>query len=102
MKQHITKEQFGELSEEGQVRLRAWVNECRWVSVPLGKVYLDYYPMPLLSIGQMIEFLDEHRDELDQPWWKQFFTWDYGTVDGYDGEFCDALWEAVKQVLEKE
>jgi hypothetical protein len=50
--------------------------------------------LPLLNIGQMIELLGD-------DWYYSFFgtnTW----VDGaclnvrYEGELCDALWEAVK------
>jgi hypothetical protein len=50
--------------------------------------------LPLLDIGQMIELLGD-------DWYYSFFgtnTW----VDGacldvrYEGELCDALWEAVK------
>ena len=66
--------------------------------------------LPLLSIGQLIEFLDEHSGEdianysekavdvhtVGEPW-HHWFTihWDQGQ------ELCDALWEAVKETLEK-
>ena len=40
--------------------------------------------LPLLSIGQMIEFLDDNK----KGWW------------GLNAdELCDKLWEAVKEVL---
>jgi len=116
MKQVITKDQLLELSEKGKGKLREWwkpqlgdkfvqkhYNEikkkvieqvfvecdgwhcsyCEGDKPFSGK--LDY---PLLSIGQMIEFLGEQRFNLM-----------------FDGDFiknedlCDRLWEAIKQVL---
>lgn len=53
--------------------------------------------LPILSIGQMIEFLDEHnKDKLT-----------YALIDPDSennwpvNELCDKLWEAVKEALEK-
>lgn len=74
--------------------------------------------LPLLSIGQMIEFLDKHK------WWennlmmskKYMFSrttvpsyWSVKNEKGYElpepqgkyRELCDALWYACKEVLEK-
>ena len=67
--------------------------------------------LPLLSIGQMIEFLDEHYK------WKKYFSMTHhglwSIIDGSytqplegrcawgKGELCDALWIGVKEVLEK-
>jgi len=111
MKQHITTQQLAELNEEQKEKLKEWVSETyikpilvedskRGVFV--SRDWSNYVPT-LLSIGQMIEFLDEKRtgDDLLFPWWNQFFTWDYGGVDGYEGEFTDVLWEAVKEVLKE-
>lgn len=54
----------------------------------------------LLTIGQMIEFLDEYYDHKDWDITNCGGKWDIN--DGlYRGELCDALWEAVKEVLEK-
>jgi len=85
MKQHITIEQLNELSDEQWVRLKKWNKD-----------------MSLLSIGQMIEFLDE-EDDYFKTWYRQgkskiskecrTFEW------LYDTELCNALWEAVKEVL---
>jgi len=85
MKQHITPKQHDELSHKGAVRLGEW---C---------VKRNYNPL-LLSIGQMIEFLEDHHLE-----------WAYLVAEGgndgsvyrryYRGELCDALWEAIKEVL---
>lgn len=66
--------------------------------------YGDYFDihkrntiLPLLSIGQMIEFLNEHSgqfimSEMGQ-WGSDYFDFDW------TGELCDKLWEAVKEVL---
>jgi hypothetical protein len=55
--------------------------------------------LPLLSIGQMIEILEKHKSELNIS-----FTPEEALcyIDGreYVGdELCDALWEAVKDLL---
>lgn len=79
MKQHITAKQRDELSEEGGNTLRHWV---------LSKGYvLD----TKLSIGQMIEFLDEHNE---RKYWMADYVGDNKTL-------CDALWEACKEILEE-
>jgi hypothetical protein len=127
MKQRITAEQLNELSQKGKDKLRDWwrPEEGDWYChTKKTKQYtilnsndsdwgMDYYQgdkprkkdLPLLSIGQMIEFLDDNNEK------SIFFDWEkYLDVSVYpDGEiafeitpkgFCDALWEAVKEVLE--
>lgn len=104
MKQHITVEQLKRLSSEGHIKLDNW-----W-KPQLGDLYIVWdFPdspqvfteerfyvtgsvSPLLSIGIMIEFLEEQMslslgEWLDMPKRR--------------GKVCDALWEAVKEVLEK-
>ena len=141
MKQHITVEQLNELSEKGKEKLRKWwkpqdtdlvwnwknkgepeINHaCNYQEAWDSSAGSDGYGncFPLLSIGQMIEFLDDKR--LHVPYNNdnlvEFFGvskyglghW-YVGVDGSDElastdhirlELCDALWEAVKEVLEK-
>lgn len=65
---------------------------------------------PLLSIGQMIEFIDEkwdcwgmQYDDSTITWWvysgqslDMAMDWDLAVFDNYDNELCDALWEAIK------
>lgn len=123
MKQHITVEQFNELSKKGKKTFWEWINSRRWMAIPEGKGYLDYFPMPLLSIGQMIEFLDEHGYAPNITKYKKgtkiystvcttdcyevFLYWgDSGNLDQnivrVKKELCDALWSAVKDILEKE
>lgn len=62
----------------------------------------DYSPseraLPLLSIGVMIEFLDEQKDF--EEWYEDILEPDGKDIyPKYKGELCDALWGAVKEVL---
>jgi len=96
MKQNITKEQWDEIPEDQQVLL-------------IEKMYKEYYiPYDIErfvgapKIGQMIEFLGEDN------WYKNLFYDDCNyrgdsvwTERSYEGELCDALWEAVKYKLNK-
>ena len=132
MKQHITVDQLNELSEKGKDKLRKWYRPqvgdmyfITWFDNKIGSWTqeefdlisrganldhngdINYFRWPFLSIGQMIEFLDEQVNGLVLD-----FTLINGCVDGnayINGEtlstlnpkqFCDALWEAVKEVLE--
>jgi hypothetical protein len=91
MKQHITQKQFLELSDKHQEFILRWCMER------------DYY---IFGIGQMIEFLDERGSiELDNEnngwligyWYKGETT----PIRVSRHELCDALWETVKEILEK-
>lgn len=92
MKQHITVEQYMELSKEGAERLYRWRRD--------GRNYDN-----LLSIGQMVEFLDEEREikiKREDPFMSN--EWQYinecGLIDFHNAKkLCDNLWEAVKEVL---
>ena len=122
MKQHITVEQLNELSEKGKEKLRKWWKPIvgDWFDddgymriIPddetKGAFVLNSFHTPLLSIGQMIEFLDEH---LKTDWsicsGKNLLFFGrsdrneiYGKIpQNRKGELCDALWKAVKEVLE--
>ena len=104
MKQHITIEQLNKLSEKGKNNFNSWRHNS------------DH---ELPNIGQMIEFLEDKK--LRVPYNNdeevEFFGvskdgqghW-YVGVDGSDElaatdhirlELCDALFEAVREVLEK-
>ncbi len=109
MKQHITVKQLKELSDFGKGKLRKWWGKGKQKKNAYW--WTDKLNLPLLSIGQMIEFLDEQSGEdissyseragnvhtVGKPW-HHWFTihWD----KEYD-ELCDALWEAVKEISEK-
>jgi len=121
MKQHIQVKQLGRLSRKGRKRLAKWwtpeqgdwvaeyIKEPSYKCVNMCTVGVDErewhlkYSLPLLSIGQMIEFLDEnnrgHEGANILPLVKSFDK-DYVDVEPVD-KWCDALWEATKEVLEK-
>ena len=128
MKQHITTKQLNELSEKEREKLRKWwkpkdgnfysvMEKDKFMGgdVLYGLSDVDWLKennsLPLLSIGQMIEFLVEKQDK----GWRDLHIemlhdrWGVGTCYDNDipkwkfkndkGELCDALWEAVKEVL---
>ena len=134
MKQHITEEQLNELSDKAKERLGEWW-KLQYQNHKLSEgdpiLYLktwgrtpDYFyvdrvrpkhTLPLLSIGEMIEFLDENYKDIRINHDKNIegFAWQFCHYyqdireRGYryhnrKPELCDALWEAVKEVLEKE
>lgn len=107
MKQHITRNQFEELSIDGQHKLF----NALFPNIPMHPMSLrggiKYGPVDInpeyLTIGRMIEFLEEQKVE----WPTHLFGTDH---DGkvyfayYKNgnpipEFCDALWETVKERL---
>jgi len=108
MKQHITIEQLEELTLEQRMKIGRWL-------FPPSQVLT--HEIPLLSIGQIIEYLDEkmpismigHQSE----WHGGKWYWNGGEIPKeltersledslktYQAEeLCDALWEAVKETL---
>lgn len=118
MRQHISIEQLNELSEKGKKRLVKWwkpkqgdlvlfmqgaliatIYPIDWTNEELkNKKPIENQEFPLLSIGQMIEFLDEHTDleSEDSHFPMKEISW---RTDIYP-ELCDSLWEAVKEILE--
>lgn len=131
MKQHITINQLNELSKEQKKKLVNWwkprAGDLYAVDKPnelLEEVFIfgglggvaafiaekPYYP--LLSIGQMIELLEDSGN----AWWsvrKEEINVFVGEIpDGYEGHYsvymdekttgntlCDALWSACKEEL---
>lgn len=90
MKQHITDKQYQELSDKIKIIWLAWAKDK------------GYGVLVNPSIGQMIEFLDEHghlelqrKDGLEENYWYVLF--EQSLID--KNEVCDALWEAVKDIL---
>jgi len=105
MKQHISVDEFYELSKEQQRRLETWCFTHRYftrLAVPGEparftdtKTSTNCVLNPIeLSIGQMIEFLAQGDRSYYLP------------VCSFEGEIdpetcCDDLWKAVKEELEK-
>ena len=107
MKQEIDEIQLLTLSDKGLDNLHKWCNEKDYY------INRNNFKIPLLSVGQMIEFLDEHNlidihrvgNSIGSGYqWKVQMEPDqfYGDVSfkGYD-ELCAALFEAVKTILEQ-
>lgn len=107
MKQNITREQYQELNKEQQEKL-FYLFFPQLIENPdsLDRRWMIYDINPeYVTIGRMIEFLDEHKKgwqivrpyptEKDQRIFFCMENW----VDNKD-ELVDALWLAVKQVLE--
>ena len=129
MKQRITVEQLHELSEEKKEKLRKWWNP------QIGDFYIFKYegeywhepwfhndqdgyhkfmnedgedPIPLLTIGQMIEILYEWANDFGIHYndsgvcFYVYLSWTMDTAlpdrMWMNDELCDALWEAVKAV----
>lgn len=104
MKQCITHEQFGGLSEQAKEKYLNWYLEKEKET---GQNLVSYR-----IVGTFIWFLDEHLP----GWWKiermskRAATQDAWRIRTEHNEFiikgspelCDALWEAVKLLLESE
>ncbi len=121
MKQNITIEQLSELSEKGKEKLLDW-----WQGSTEGKIVDNlggcgddehcesrltcFEDIPPLSIAQMIEFLDENFDYnlikiIKHP--AKTFRCIYKKNEiilnphqASEETLCDALWQAVKEILE--
>jgi len=115
MKQHITLEQLNELREKQKEKLIKWYKiqpEQLWTlkeNLPNSSYYWSGFRileemkhnedmLPVFSIGQMIEFLEPHLKMTIEHEVDMWFVDDYYN----ERELCDALWEAVKEVLNKE
>lgn len=94
MKQYITLDQLNELGEKAETKLIDWCKSKNYKN-------LDW-PLPFLSIGQMIEFLYQNEtvviesEDRESPHMGWVVNRETGAV-----ELCDALWTRVKKILEK-
>lgn len=118
MRQHITTKQLKELTES-QLLKYAEVTKKYCTLSPIKNMpngdgtftdMVETARLPHLSIGQMIEFLQENSknktDYIDNYFGHQIHGdgksgYDTSLSIGWSGydELCDALWEAVKQVI---
>ena len=96
MKQFITVEQLNELSKKSFNKLYNWARNKGYSSEKAIRFSLD--GKPLLSIGQMIEFLSTDRKNIDLCFPNEFFINEERFETRY---LCDALWKTIKEVLEK-
>lgn len=102
MKQHITFDEWHSITEKQQLVLAEKFDiggpEKPEFYVGNRNVYIP------LSIGQMIEFLDEYRRIIELENGTGLVIDREVIIKGkvicwYKKELCDALWEAVKEVL---
>jgi hypothetical protein len=107
MKQHITIEQMNELSMKHRKKLHDWCIVKKWYKLPHKKYWVKY-TVPLLTVGQMIEFLNTTHTVHMQQWMDEFKDWrvglDWSSAEHFyyiveKPELVDALWEAVKEIL---
>ena len=109
MKQHITKEQWDELSDEQK---KVWYGKVLPYAIP--EYCLGIQEAILPSIGQMVEFLgDSCQAEKEEYYFAPKIDtcyhngkYNYNTnndevVINWEGELADALWEVVKEKLNK-
>ena len=114
MKQNITIKQLQELTKKERQKLNKWrktlikcgsdIDECHWDP----KIHLVLWEeqeksLPLLSIGQMIEFLGEYKQLFvgcnnERNLELTFLNTKIGKAPN---DICYELWEAVKESLEK-
>lgn len=119
MKQRIDVSQLLQLTPEQQEKLREWwkpdrldivywhkesredtLSMCHWQGASKEDL------LPLLSIGQMIELLQdspntEYSDQFTEPRWRVFkggMWYEFPVALDWDG-LCDQLWQAVKEIL---
>jgi len=120
MKQRITPEQLQELTEEQKQKLREWwqphfgdvLNSLNCDEVVFvyadGRGRLNFDSdgyewdikencLPFLPIGKMIEILQSKDISLQDILFD--VNYEHDIVPIYEGELCDALWQAVKAVL---
>lgn len=97
MKQYITVDQAKKELKDKYEEMTIWIEE---------RGYRDWQPEKydpngqFITIGQMIEFLYDNRDKRG----KKLFVYSLPLHGEYEHmwiseDFCDTLWEAVKEVL---
>lgn len=131
MKQHITSQDLEQLSDKGKEKLREWwkPKEGDWICFTTGTKHIKHTveinscdsewgyviepgdkpqknQLPLLSIGQMIEFLDEHNTDraFDALCFDRGeYEWHVYHLEKPNNhrsvELCNALWSACVEVL---
>lgn len=98
MKQHITKEQWDELSDKDKETYNK-----KYPNAVCGRCDSNkgiYDMMPKVNIGQMIEFLGDEWWHCDDICWTIFIGDEHGVHYVGDRELCDALWSSCKYKLQ--
>ena len=95
MKQHITREQWNELTDKQAEVLTKWQGERNYWNEEIDEHFRKIdEDLGNPNIGQMIEFLGD-------DWYKDFYrdTPNDETHPIFKGELADILWKAVKAKL---
>lgn len=112
MKQHITPEDWGtfersnpEAAKKAREYYSNWQEEYIRERYPNQFVTMDWWPINIFfNIGQMIEFLQQYSN-MEIRWNRVESLWYFKRFNKSEEnnyiELCDALWEAVKNVLNK-
>jgi hypothetical protein len=98
MKQHININDWDQLTKSQAKRLREWL-EPEFSKDPRWETLISD-----ITIGKMIEFLNEHgmffglsKSIMND----EFVLSRYSGVEYINKSLCDALWEAVREILNK-
>ncbi len=99
MKQQITRNQLNELTKKQREKLDIWFNTNYFGKEIPGSIDSDgysygNYDIPLLSIGQMMEFIGEETGEF-----YVYMDWESKDAVVNTDKLCDNLWEDVKKLL---
>lgn len=90
MKQHININQLNELTKKQEHKLIKWYDERdKSCSGHLEYTVFGRTVIPLMSVGEMLEFLREKRVMIGLEWCLN------------DEMMCDRLWDLTKRVLKK-
>ena len=101
MKQHINLKQWHELNAKQKrvlIEFNGGIVYCNNI-----RAHETDWDFNFPNIGLMIEFLGEDTEYPKIAWWEGLFEaneayeeGEYHVFKDYEGELCDALWEAVK------
>lgn len=103
MKQHITEDQYNELSEDKKKIWYQWCLDHNYtMEARYGQkdIYWPFIPDQILdfpSIGEMIEFILDHQQQI-------ITTGKYYKTLNWDKklELCDTLWMSVQEILKND
>lgn len=101
MKQHITSEQLKEVDTSKLIKCfsKRVENAYAYAIDKYGEESAQYALQERVTIGKMIEILSNIKQiEILQAskWWVMFAD---KSIKCSGNELCDALWEAVKEIL---
>lgn len=116
MKRRISTEQLQELTDEQKQKLRElWQPEEGDFYIHGHHFFINQVPknvnmlrkehsLPLLDIGQMMELLSPDEEVIfsSTKYYSGFIELNINGTSYVDNTICDALWQAVKELLQEE